>query len=479
MHLASLHFLGLVAICLALFHLAPFLTWRRAVLLIVNIVFVSSFARTPSELIPLGCFLLFGYICMRLIAWRRSRPLLILCVVSVLALFIYLKKYSFLHPNLLIERPYVVVGFSYILFRFLQVFVDIYQGAITSRISPIRFFNFTCSFLSFVSGPIQRFQDYHDQEKSLAAVEISHDVAYRAFSRIANGYLKIVFFAAVFQKLHEHLWGMLRSTGYDYPLWLIYGIACMAYLLYMYINFSGYMDVVIGIGWLFGFQMPENFEYPLGSENFLEFWNRWHITLSNWFKLYVFNPLVKSLIRRWPNPARISDYGIIAYFVTFFLMGLWHGTTYAFVIYGLFLGFGMSVNKLFEIEMRRYLGKKNYTRLSGNLGYRSLTQGLTIAYFAIALTCLWMNISEMRHFANLPGLRACIFGFGACAIAVMVVRIVYEGLKRIPSGPIDAIRFAWDNSFFRQAGLAVRVFALIFIIFSSHTAMPEIVYMGF
>src|SRR5262250_2889257 len=100
------------------------------------------------------------------------------------------------------------------------------------------------------------------------------------------------------------------------------------------------MDVVIGIGRFYGFRLPENFDRPFAAGNFLEFWTRWHITLSNWFKVYVFNPGLRALAARVETPRAMPYLGVLAYFVTFLLMGVWHGSTRAFVIYGLLLGAG-------------------------------------------------------------------------------------------------------------------------------------------
>src|SRR3546814_7265352 len=108
------------------------------------------------------------------------------------------------------------------------------------------------------------------------------------------------------------------------------------------------MGVAIGLGRLLGIAIPENFNRPELARNFLEFWSRWHITLSDWFKFYVFNPVTKELLRIADRPTLTPWLGAVGFFLTFFVMGVWHGTSATFVVYGLLLGLGVSLNKRSE-----------------------------------------------------------------------------------------------------------------------------------
>src|SRR5205809_926186 len=128
---------------------------------------------------------------------------------------------------------------------------------------------------------------------------------------------------------------------------------------------------------LLGQHLPENFDRPFTARNFLEFWQRWHMTLSNWFKLYLFNPLVGALAGRFPSRAAAPYLGVIAFFVTFGVMGVWHGTTTVFVIYGLLMGAGASANKLWQVALARRLGKQGYRRLAENPLYLYGCRGVT------------------------------------------------------------------------------------------------------
>ena len=123
------------------------------------------------------------------------------------------------------------------------------------------------------------------------------------------------------------------------------------YPLYIYCNFSGYIDIVIGIARFLRIQLPENFNRPFSSQNYMIFWSRWHITLSTWFQIYVYGPLCYWTLRRWRSPATEALLNVFAFFLTFFLVGLWHGQTSSFMFFGLLLGLGVSVTKLYQVLM--------------------------------------------------------------------------------------------------------------------------------
>src|SRR5439155_1501409 len=118
------------------------------------------------------------------------------------------------------------------------------------------------------------------------------------------------------------------------------------YPAYIYFNFSGYCDIVIGGASLFGIQMPENFNAPCLSRNLIEYWTRFHMTLGVWIRDYVFTPLYVSLATCWP--ARAASLAFLCYFMAMSLAGIWHGATWNFVVFGLLNGLGVSAAKLWE-----------------------------------------------------------------------------------------------------------------------------------
>jgi alginate O-acetyltransferase complex protein AlgI len=481
MSLTSPTFFAFLAITVIAFHLTASMAVRRAVLTMAAAVFIGSYLTDAVQAVPLLLFLALGYACLRFVQAGRAGAAMAACVVAIVVSYIYLKRFSFTETFMTpLPFPYLTLGLSYILFRVIQVVVDAGSGELPDRVGPFAFFRYTCNFLCFVSGPIQRYQDFAATD-GLIVAPLDADRVYQAFSRIVTGYMKFVVVAASANYLYIHLSAPLLDAapvGFA-KLCIIYSLTAAAYTAYLYFNFSGYMDIVIGIGVLLGQALPENFDRPFSARSFLEFWQRWHMTLSNWFKLYLFNPFLMFLMARVPAPALTAYLGVIAFFVTFLVMGVWHGTTRVFVIYGLLMGAGASVNKLWQIFCTGRLGKKRYKALGQTTAYSYAARGLTFAYFTVALTCLWLP--ELPQFLQVVGhlgvagvvgaLILLALGFGIAALALDAVIAVLAA-----RGP--AIQAAVGGIVFRNMGLATRLIA-IFAIASLFNKAPEFVYRAF
>lgn len=482
MDFISLRFNVFVIAALAAFYLCPRRRRAGLVLPVIDIIFISAFVTSPAQLLPLALFLLAGFVCLKMIEAKPTRGRVISSIAVMAALFVYLKKYSFMAFAPFIGYPYLVVGMSYILFRVLHLFVDVYGGAIKKRFSGLEFFNYNCFFLNFISGPIQRFQEYAEQEETLQDHGISKKDAYNSFSRIINGYLKIAVLSTIFLSIHNTFFRRVDFTGHDFNtmnLMVIYSGACFSYTLYFYYNFAGYMDVVIGVGRLFGFKLPENFDHPFSAESFLEFWSRWHITLANWFKFYIFNPLVKAFAHRWPDSGLSAYYGVAAFFVTFFLMGIWHGSSAIFLVYGLFLALGVSLNKLYDVFMKAALGRSAYNSLSGNRLYRLAGSALTYSYFSIALTCLWVDFKTLIWLFDKIGLIGFVTVFIAGGMLAALVMASIKAMARLKGGFSERSRHVWNNFYFQQGYLSFKAFILVLVASSKVLVIPEFVYKAF
>ena len=481
MSLTSLTFFAFVAVTVIAFHLTASVAIRRAVLTVAAAVFIASYLTDAAQAVPLLLFLALGYACLRFVQAGRTGVAVTTCVVAVIVTYIYFKRFSFTDAFLTpLPFPYLTLGLSYILFRMIQVVVDAGSGELPDRVGPLAFFRYTCNFLCFVSGPIQRYQDFAATD-GLIAAPLDADRVYRAFSRIVTGYMKFVVVGASANYLYTHLSAPLLDPA---PIGLaklcvIYSLAAPAYTAYLYYNFSGYMDIVIGIGVLLGQALPENFNRPFLARSFLEFWQRWHITLSTWFRLYLFNPFLMFLMTRFPAPAFTAYLGVIAFFVTFLVMGVWHGTTRVFVIYGLLMGAGASVNKLWQIFCTDKLGKKRYKALGQTMAYSYTSRGLTFAYYSMALTCLWLTelpqylgVASRLGVAGVAGaLILLTLGFG---VATLALDTAVAGIAA--RGP--GVRAAAGGLVFRNMGLATRMLA-IFAVASLFNKAPEFVYRAF
>ncbi len=249
-------------------------------------------------------------------------------------------------------------------------------------------------------------------------------------------------------------------------------------LVHIYLNFVGYMHICIGIGRLAGYTLPENFDKPYLSKNFLDLWARWHITLSEWFKFYLFNPLLKSLNKRWGGTKGRSDqyFGAIAFFMTFLTMGIWHGSTAIFVVYGLLLGGGVTANKIWQIRMSRHLGKVRYREICQRAWYGQLSRALTLSYFAVALTCVWIDPVQVSNMASMRGMLCGLITLTTLTILLLVVLWLTD-LVRLLFRQRDTSFLRGDIFTAMLSGL--KLFLTINFAVALHSGAPEFVYKYF
>jgi len=478
--LVSLGFVAFALVVALLSNATPSPMWRSGVLLIANCLFVGSYVTSALQLLPFAAFLLLGFVVIEAVRRHPSSLAQWLGFGAITLSFIFLKKYSFLGASLALPFPYLIIGLSYVLFRVLHLLIDARQGELREPIGLLDFFNYTCNFLTFTAGPIQRFEDYRAQRQLPTALE--PPLVRESFSRIAIGYVKVAVVSAIFNNLFASVSSRVLAPelarSLSNPAFVFaFAAAAVCYTVYLYYNFSGYVDIVIGVGWLCGQRLPENFNRPFSARNFLDFWSRWHMTLSDWFKTYLFNPLFKVLAARFQRPSVAPYLGVVAFFVTFLVMGVWHGTTSVFVVYGVVLGAGASLNKLWQVFIQKRLGKKAYKALSERPAAIYLSRGLTSAYFALALTCLWVNLAELQalvHRLGIVGLVACYAGLTAVTACAFVAwdRLSALLARRTTEGGAQRSTLA------RDFALAAQVL-LIFAVSSFFHKAPEFVYRAF
>ena len=253
----------------------------------------------------------------------------------------------------------------------------------------------------------------------------------------------------------------------------------VGYTFYLYCNFSGYTDIVIGLARFYRLELPENFNRPFSATSFLEFWSRWHMTLSGWLKTYVYNPLVLALMARFPSAAAAPWLAVAGFFVTFFLIGLWHGQTSEFVVYGVVLGLGVSVNKLYQLEMARYLGRKRYRALTEVLLYRTAARGLTFTWFTFSLVFFWGNWAVIDQLADGLGvtgtaLAAALLIPGA-GILLAIGEAVRNAAIRVEAFGIPVLLSRYSRTIWVTAMGATAVAALTLLA----SPAPDVVYRTF
>jgi D-alanyl-lipoteichoic acid acyltransferase DltB (MBOAT superfamily) len=421
--------------------------WRSAVLLVASFTFIGLLERHPFTLVPLAGFLLAGFICLVLLQRGLSR-LLPLFVVTVVFGYIWLKKYTFLPEGIFLHSPYFTLGLSYIFFRVLHVLIEAGEGGEKQQIGFWTYLLYTLNFTTFVSGPIQRYDEFARDQFAAEPIALGPDVIGLQLERIVRGFFKVNVLATILEMLRQDA---LARMSFDLsPSARFFAAMCLVvlYPLFLYSNFSGYIDIVISLARLMRLRLPENFDRPFSATSFIDFWNRWHITLSNWLKTYVFNPLLVTLMRRISAPPLQPALGILSFFVTFFLIGLWHGRTSEFIIFGIMQGGGVAINKLWQYGLAGALDRKRYKALIANPAYAAFARGLTFSWFAFTLFWFWGSWAEIHNVFGALSAWAWLELWLAVWLCATAVLALWEWLRaallsiRTCEGPVFQSRYA-------------------------------------
>jgi alginate O-acetyltransferase complex protein AlgI len=237
-----------------------------------------------------------------------------------------------LHASpLAVPRVLLPIGISFFTFHAISYVVDVYRGDATAQKSPVHAALYLLLFPQLIAGPIIRYRLIADQ---LARRTVTLDDFAEGVRRFVIGLGKKVLVANIVAGPADKIFGAPLAQLDASHAWL----AVVCYTLQIYFDFSGYSDMAIGLGRMFGFRFPENFRWPYIADTVQEFWRRWHMTLSSWFRDYLYVPLGGNRV----SPAR--TYGNLV--AVFFLCGLWHGASWNFVIWGLFHGTFLVIERL-------------------------------------------------------------------------------------------------------------------------------------
>ena len=477
MTVPSPQFLAFAAAAALLFNASARGWWRQLVLLAANLAFLSSFSHDPAAFLPFAGFLALGYVAQRITRNEARHTLFVVLLIATIASFFWLKRYTFLPGAIFLPFPYILIGLSYVFFRVVHLIIDSHQGSVARPVGLLSYLNYTLNFTSLTSGPIQRYQDYHAAETEPLPLDLP--IAGRALERIVVGYFKVAIVSMLLSQLQQQAFAALVMSHAPAERILLGAQVVMLYPLYLYCNFSGYVDVVIGTARFFHIALPENFDRPFAAGNFLDFWSHWHMTLSNWLKTYVYNPLLTLMMKRVTTPALDPYLAVIAFFVTFFLVGIWHGRTSIFVVFGLLQGLGVSGNKLYQILIARWLGKKRYRALAGNPLYHALARGLTFTWFAFSLIFFWANWGQVDVLGGALGWAGAIAATAVVFLAASPGLSLWEAGRnvllsvRAAGEPVMASRYV--RTALATAAIAVTVATTVLL----NAPAPDIVYKAF
>ena len=421
--------------------------WRSIVLLVASVCFLGLLAHNPVVLIPLIGFLALGYVGLVLIE-RGSSRFLVLTVLVVIFAYVWLKKYTFLPAAVLLHSPYFTLGLSYIFFRVLHLLIETGEGEEKRHVGLGAYLLYTLNFTTLVSGPIQRYDEFARDQFAGRPIALGPRVIGLQLERIVRGFFKVNVLAMLLDAVRQDAFVEL-SQPLPLPVKMFSAFRlAVVYPFFLYANFSGYIDIVIALARLMRVRLPENFDRPFSASSFLDFWNRWHITLSTWLKTYVYNPLLLTLMRRISSLAIQPLLGVISFFVTFFLVGVWHGRTSEFMFFGVLQGGGVAINKLWQIWLTGRLGRKGYKALAASAIYIAFGRGLTFSWFAFTLFWFWANWAQIdRIFADISTVEwlGVWLAIWLCATAVLALWEQVRTLLlqiRTSEGPVFTSRYA-------------------------------------
>lgn len=477
MNVPSLSFVGFAVGGAIVFNLSRSATWRRLVLLVMNIACFATFLASATAAIPYLGFLLMGYVGIKLLSRRPTTPLFLFFLAAVLFSFFELKRYGFIPSQIYLPMSYTTVGLSYVFFRVLHLIIDARQGALAGPMSPVSYVNYTMNFAALVSGPIQFYPDYRRMEEEIRLPLDLFAVA-RAGERIILGYFKVAVLSVLLMKAQQAAIGQLAVSSGLVDRTLCCGLICAIYPLFLYANFSGYTDFVIGAARLFRMELPENFNDPFSSENFIAFWSRWHITLSHWLKTYVYTPLVMASMSRFPSVSLEPYFGVAAYFVTFFLVGAWHGQTTIFLFFGFLQGGGVAMNKLYQIAMTRRLSSKGYRALGADPLYAALARGFTFTWFAFTLLWFWSSWDQLDGFVSIAGIPTILAALVLVFVVATLVLAARARLRPLWNRPVREGAISPSRYWRTIASTAMLVIVVALALILSGPA-PDLVYKNF
>lgn len=388
---SSLNFLFLFfPLVLILSLVIPSIRGKNLVLLIASIFFYAW--GEPVYVILMLFSITFNYVMGleigRLEGSRKRANFLFALIVNlfILGFFKYyglcIETLNALLPlNLPVRELSLPIGISFYTFQTLSYIIDVYWGQVAVQTSPLKFGLYITMFPQLVAGPIVKYSDIEAQltERTVTLTKCGQGV-----ERIIIGLGKKVLLANNLGLLFDTIQAQPERTVLT--AWL--GI--IAYTMQIYFDFSGYSDMAIGMGKIFGFTFLENFNYPYLSTSITEFWRRWHISLSSWFRDYVYIPLGGNRCSAWRH--------ILNLLIVWFLTGLWHGASWNFVLWGLYYGVLLILEK--------YIWGKALTQLPGWVQH----------VYALILVAIGWVFFSITDFGDMAAYLGNLFGIGASGL---------------------------------------------------------------
>lgn len=316
--------------------------FRNVFLLAVSLIFYA-WGEPRYILVMIGSITVNWFFGMVIDEYGRKKFFLVSAVILNLAVLGYFKYFNFFIGIIgglsgqKIEMPAVTlpIGISFFTFQALSYVIDLYRNQYKAQRNIINLALYISFFPQLIAGPIVKYKDINEQlnNRSVTSEKMAEGIR-----RFIYGLGKKVIIANTVAQCVDKIYAL----DYGQLTGILAWVGAILYTLQIYYDFSGYSDMAIGLGKMFGFEFLENFQYPYLSKSIQEFWRRWHISLGTWFREYLYIPLGgnrKGTARTYAN-----------LFLVFFMTGLWHGANYTFILWGIYHG-------LFQIIERAGFGK--------------------------------------------------------------------------------------------------------------------------
>ena len=317
--------------------------YRNYILLIFSIIFYMY--GEPKYVILMLVEILVAYFGALLIDKYKSKEIFLITIIihiGLLCVFKYTDFFigtinSIFKTNISFLNIALPIGISFYTFQILSYVIDVYRGKVKVQKNILKLATYVSLFPQLIAGPIVRYETICDELDNRDETIEKFSLGVRRF---IIGLAKKVLIANMLGEL------CTKFSLVDERSVLFYWIFAISYMLQVYFDFSAYSDMAIGLGKMFGFTFLENFNYPFISKSITEFWRRWHISLSSWFKDYVYIPL---------GGSRKGTLKLVRnILIVWFLTGIWHGAAYNFILWGLFIGVFLVIEKLW---LSKYISK--------------------------------------------------------------------------------------------------------------------------
>ena len=320
-------------------------------------------------------------------------------------------------PLLKVALP---IGISFYTFQLLSYNVDVYRGNVPAQKNFIDLAAYIALFPQLIAGPIVRYSDVAAQLKYRTH---TWDKTAQGVRRFVLGLAKKILIANALGELCD----IFRATGDQSVLY--FWMYAVGFSLHIYFDFSGYSDMAIGLGKIFGFDFLENFNYPFISKSATEFWRRWHMSLGSWFRDYVYIPMGGSRVKKWRMFFNI--------FTVWMLTGFWHGAAWNFIIWGLYFAILLVVEKVFLLK---------YLNCSKVLSHVYLLLAVVISFVifnAVNMTEAFQYIGGMFGAGGIPLVSAeALYYLRSYAVIFLIAIIGATPIPKLAIGKIKAAEYA-------------------------------------